>query len=247
MADGSFSFPEALRTGTQYTVTIAGQPSSSRCALANASGTVAAENIANVQLQGASVDGFVYAISTPASQIQTYRLNLTTGTLLPYGTPAALPSGSLPKDLIASPDGSMLYASDWNLGTIDSFSINASSGLVTAAGSYASSTTQNPQPDQMILSPQGNFLYLANLNANEVALFDVNSATGGLTPGGVEISYPTRSGASFAQTPDGRFLYVLSNQMLGSSTPTLTVYAVAANNGALTAGSMLTVPNGSAL
>jgi 6-phosphogluconolactonase len=244
-ANGSFSFADAFDSGSKYAVTIKSQPSSSRCVLTNASGTIAAANIGNVQVQCVAAYGFVYTVDEPDYQILTYLLDLTSGTLLPFGTPVAFASGSFPPmDLIASPDGLMLYASDWNYGTIDSFSVDASSGLLTTSGTTVSSATPNPQPSQMILSPLGNFLYLVNVNANEVDLFDVDNSTGALTFQGAEVSFANRAFANFAQTPDGRFLYVLSYQVSGAPNPTLTVYAVDANSGALAAGLTLAVSNG---
>src|ERR1700693_335945 len=84
-ANGSFSFPDALDSGTKYAVTIKSQPASSRCVLTNASGTIAAANIGNVQVQCVAAYGFVYTVDEANYQILTYLLDLTSGTLLPFG------------------------------------------------------------------------------------------------------------------------------------------------------------------
>jgi hypothetical protein len=53
-ANGAFAFPSALATGATYTVTVSTQPSAQTCTVSNGTGTMAAANVTNVQVNCAA-------------------------------------------------------------------------------------------------------------------------------------------------------------------------------------------------
>lgn len=99
-ANGSFTFPERLTSGTDYEVTIAAQPAtpSQTCSVANASGRIASANIANVIVECVTNE---YGIGGTVTGLagEGLALSLNGGDALPVGAapftfPARLASGT---------------------------------------------------------------------------------------------------------------------------------------------------------
>ena len=78
------------------------------------------------------------------------------------------------------PVGSYLYASDLNNDQVHVFSINTSTGALTAVAGSPFATGVGPC--NIDTSPDGGFIYVANYSGGTVSAFVLDRATGGLTP-----------------------------------------------------------------
>ena len=78
-ANGSFTFPTKLVSGSAYSVTVLTQPSGRACAISNGSGTVGSGNVTSVVVTCAASSGTVSGLqvqylSTDASGVQNYQV-----------------------------------------------------------------------------------------------------------------------------------------------------------------------------
>ncbi len=164
-----------------------------------------------------------------------YSVNTTTGALTQLGTATV---GNIPYDAALSPSGGFLYILNYGDGTISAFTVNQTTGALTAvAGSPF--LVGDIFPAAAVVSPKGNFLFVANFSANNagsISVFTINATTGVLTP--VTGSPFTGSGPANGITidPTGNFLYVAANGV--------DAYTVNQTTGALTAvtGAPYTTP-----
>jgi hypothetical protein len=106
-ANGSFSFPTSLASGTNYTVTIATQPTVRHeiCVLSNSAGMLVGSNVNNVAVNCSTVLGFIYNLN-PNQDLAIYGINPTTGAPIPLGSPVQV--GANPTNVIAAPGGKFL-------------------------------------------------------------------------------------------------------------------------------------------
>ena len=67
--------------------------------------------------------------------------------------------------------------------TISAYTINASTGALTSAGT----TTAVPgtDPNSVTVDPSGKFAYVANHGSNNVSAYTINASTGALSGGAV--------------------------------------------------------------
>ena len=116
---------------------------------------------------------------TPNSLL-TYVFDTGTGTLGAPTTIAGAPAGI---DTKVYPGGTFLYVSDFNSGSIFAYSINRSSGALTAvAGSPFSFPGHTGNGGPIAIDPAGKFLFNSNASGAIVS-YTINSQTGVLTPG----------------------------------------------------------------
>ena len=173
---------------------------------------------------------FLYSLNLGASSfgiqfgeigLGAYQINHTTGALTPVpGGKVIFPAqrGSL---MAVDGTGHFLYQPDGP--GIDIYSIDQSTGLLTAMGS---STAAAPVGDFSAASPDGRFFFNEGNNALEV--FAVNQGTGQLTLAAPAV--PTLgSGGPLTVSADSRFVYV-SNMNEG----TVSIFSIGPG-GALTA------------
>lgn len=131
------------------------------------------------------------------------------------------------------------YVAHESSNNISAFSINASSGALSAVGTPIATGSI---PSSVAASPSGRFVYVANSGQYSVSAYTANSASGALT----EITgspFTTQSGPqSVAVDPSGRFLYVANRSSINGST----AFTINASTGALTemAGSPFATGNG---
>jgi 6-phosphogluconolactonase (cycloisomerase 2 family) len=164
-----------------------------------------------------------------------YSVNLTTGALTQLGT-ATL--GNLPFDVAIAPSVKFLYIPNFKDGTISGFSINQTTGALTAiTGSpFAAGDTG---PAAVVVSPNGQFLFVGNFstnNAGSTSVFTINATTGALTAV-TGSPFPGSGPANYITTdPTGKFLYIASTGV--------DAYSINSTTGALTAisGSPYTTP-----
>ncbi|MGA7219765.1 MAG: beta-propeller fold lactonase family protein [Candidatus Sulfotelmatobacter sp.] len=159
---------------------------------------------------------FLYAVNDVSGEINGYATNMSGTLSLVAGSPfpilpAIQPSWPLVEAMTVDPSGRFLYAgSGSGISGIASFSIDASSGALTATGGPFS-TGIGTMPVGIAINPAGTFLYATD-QEESVWAFTIDSQTGTLmaVPGS-----PFSAGSQpvgLQVDPSGKFLYVaLSN------------------------------------
>jgi 6-phosphogluconolactonase len=185
---------------------------------------------------------FAYVLNSSDATISMYSGDSCTGALTPTN-PATIPTGVdngfNAESLAIDPKGRFLYVA--NLGsnasdtaTISMFTINPSTGLLTATAPSQVPTGFFPQG----IAASSNFVYTANSDDNSVSMFTINSSSGSLAPLSpsemlVPPLFTSRSSESSPNfvtvSPSGAFLYVtdedngsISSFSINSETGTLT-------------------------
>ena len=103
-----------------------------------------------------------------------YRLDTTTGTLSLFQTMTTLPEGYTERNTCSqiqvSASGKFLYAPNRGHNSIACFSVDTTTGQLTATGRVAS----EPIPNALSLDPQDKFLFSAGQESGRMASFSVN-------------------------------------------------------------------------
>lgn len=224
-ANGLFSFPEQLASGSAYSVTIKTQPNIGPvqlCSVTNGSGTVGSGAVTNVAIACVSrVFKFLYVISTTLNELRGYSINASDGTLTALPGPP-VPTGTAPGFPVPDPAGRFLY-----LGTRGSssepprISVYAADNVTGAlseidASPYDLSTPPPPPGALAVLPPSihrsGAFGYLPVLTpASTLYGATIDATTGELTQiPGMPINLGSNmSGMTYDST--GGYLFVPTN------------------------------------
>jgi 6-phosphogluconolactonase len=256
-ANGTFTFPTAMTSGSSYAVTVMNQPSTQRevCSASNASGTIEQANISNVSISCSMLVGFIYSVS--GNNLVSYGISPGTGALLPTGY--SVSAGLAPGNVVSAPDGKHLYLAHLDNGDLVSsesnitvYAVNSDTGTLTVVGSPVITSFQ---PQLMMMSSSGVlFVYGQDVPpipglppaspTSTLSAYVVDASSGTLSPTATAMTF--QGPTSFVATPDGKFLYVLNDPQYGANVqtllPTLTAYAIDASTGALTAGPVIS-PN----
>jgi len=168
---------------------------------------------------------FLYA--TAVNDISSFSLGSS-------GVPTSLGNQSGPNQtegIVVDPSNRFLYVSDFLNGSLDAFTINASSGALTQVTGSPFSAGPAPGTGGITVDPGSKFLYATLMNSAAVAGFTINASTGALTP---IAGSPFAAGNTPIQAivdPSGKFLYV-SN--LNDSMGGISAYTIDSTSGALT-------------
>ena len=121
-----------------------------------------------------------YSLQEEASTVMFFHFDPATGALSPQQTISTLPSGfkgtNFTAEIVLSPDGRFLYASNRLHDTVAIFSVNHDGRL--SYGSEAS--TMGDYPRHIQFAPDGAFLYACNQRSDNITSFRVNRSTGQL-------------------------------------------------------------------
>ncbi len=155
-----------------------------------------------------------------------YSVNTTTGALAQLGTATV---GDIPYDAALTPSGGFLYILNYGDGTVSAFSVNQTTGALTAV-TGSPFLVGDIFPAAAVVSPNGKYLFVANFSANNagsISVLSINTATGALTP--ITGSPFTGSGPpnGIAINPAGTELFVAATGV--------DAYSINATTGALTA------------
>jgi len=111
-----------------------------------------------------------------------YHLDSATGTLSAFQTITTLPDGHTERNTCSqiqiSSSGKFLYVPNRGHNSIAGFSVDASSGRLTAIGQVPTEAV----PSAFSLDPEGKFVFVAGSASGRLASYTINSDTGGLTP-----------------------------------------------------------------
>jgi 6-phosphogluconolactonase len=182
---------------------------------------------------------FVYTANI--STISAFSINATSGALTDVpGTPFLPDPGTsaTPNDLRVDPSGKFLYVSNSGPPVVSAFTINATSGALTAVAGSPFATTA-PSLFGLAVDPTGKFVYVVDDTNNTILAFSINATSGALTAVAGSPFATGGTGCNFLTVERrGKFLYVSnvnSNDISG--------LAINATTGALTpiAGSPFSV------
>ncbi len=124
----------------------------------------------------------VYFSDEQGSSVTAYNLEPSAGTLVPFQTISTLPAGysgaNTCSQIQVTPSGKFLYAPNRGHNSVASFTIDASSGRLTATGRVPTEAV----PRAFSLDPAGNFLFVAGLESGRLASYRVHPDHGELTP-----------------------------------------------------------------
>ena len=124
----------------------------------------------------------LYFSNEQGCSVTGYRLDTATGTLSAFQTITTLPAGYTERNTCSqiqvSASGRFLYAPNRGHNSIACFSVDTSTGQLTATGRVAS----EPIPNALCLDPQDKFLFSAGQASGRMASFRVNADSGELTP-----------------------------------------------------------------
>jgi len=175
---------------------------------------------------------FVYVISENTDEVYGFTINTNDGSLTaiagsPFGT------GIKPQSLTFNAGGAFLYVlnvtGNGTVPTISGYSVNASTGVLTALGS-PTHITAGHNPGQIIRA--GNYLYVTITNANAIDAFVIN-ADGSITEStDPNAPYPADLGPyGLAANPAGTVLYSAN---AGSGTGSISSWKINVGDGSLT-------------
>jgi PKD domain/Lactonase, 7-bladed beta-propeller len=125
------------------------------------------------------------------------------GRLTPKEPPLVYAGGE-PHSIAVHPDGTSVYVTDRDRGTLRQFDVGPDGGLIAKEPRYV---WAGSSPRGVAVSPTGDTAYV--LAAGDIAVFDV-AADGSLTRRAVEVEVPTWRLEDVALTPGGAHLYATS-------------------------------------
>jgi 6-phosphogluconolactonase len=124
----------------------------------------------------------LYFSNEQGCSVTGYRLDTSGGTLSAFQTITTLPDGYTEPNTCSqiqiSPSGKFLYAGNRGHNSIAGFSVDASTGNLTAIGQVST----EPVPSAFSLDPEGNFLFAAGSESGRLTSFRINADTGELAP-----------------------------------------------------------------
>jgi 6-phosphogluconolactonase len=180
---------------------------------------------------------FAYVVNESSASISAYSIDTTSGALSAIdangavtGTQATIATGTNPYAVTIDPLGKFAYVANYNDGTISAYTINQTSGALTAMTS--SPFTAGTGPSSIAIDPTGKFAVVANNVGNNVMSYTIDSSgilTLKSTTGVIALSAPR----SVAINPNtGGYAYVAN---AGGGTTGITAYTINPD-GTLTAG-----------
>ena len=187
------------------------------------------------------------ALSSPVDGVYGFTIDQSTGKLTAIGTAgvpllsdASNPVLSNPVDVLMDRQGKYLYVVNSGNSTINAYSIDPSSGGLTALSSPTIGT--GATPNFGTIDPSNTHLYVANTGGNSVTVLKLDPTTGVLTSGGADTPV---TGATFlfnvAVDPTGKYLYALDS----AATAGNNLYAYVLNpDGTLPATAVASYPTG---
>jgi 6-phosphogluconolactonase len=145
-------------------------------------------------------------------QVVVYRLDLTSGELIPNDPPyGRIHAGAAPRHLAFGRDGTMAYVNGEADMTLSACTYDASSGTLREVQVVSTlppgASGESFSTAEVAVDPAGRFAYVSNRGHHSIASFAIDSATGRLTPTG-HVSTGGQTPRHFAIHPSGARLYV---------------------------------------
>lgn len=160
---------------------------------------------------------FLYVVDTTGQTVRPYPLG-GTGLIGPAQAALAVGSGSL--DMTIDPTGRFVYVTNFLSSTISQFSVDLTTGLLTALTPPTVATP--PGIRGITVHPSGRFAYASAIdtpgaNSDLIVTYLINATTGALTPMTPAFTAANVDPGSLACTPDGRWLVVANTHASSSN------------------------------
>jgi 6-phosphogluconolactonase (cycloisomerase 2 family) len=180
---------------------------------------------------------YVSASDSDGATVSMFTINQTTGLLTPT-SPATVPTGGIPFQVVVAPSGKFAYVvnnltgSD-GLNAVAQYTVNSTTGVLTESSSYAVSTGSGPTA--IAIDPTSSFAYVVNRPDNTVTMYTIDPTTGNLTLNKT-VTNPTATIATGAEPfridfdPSGKFVYV-TNELSATSIYTVNTDGTLTNTG----------------
>jgi 6-phosphogluconolactonase (cycloisomerase 2 family) len=140
------------------------------------------------------------------SNIYTFTINAN-GSLTELLPRVSLPANSGPIHMVVSRNGSFAYACTFDTNTIQAYTINATTGALTASGSAITHSSMT-NPSSMAVNNASSRLYVCSDGSDRVTVFNINSSNGQLTH---RNNYAAGTNpARIALDPSGVYCYVVN-------------------------------------
>ena len=178
---------------------------------------------------------FLYSVNGDAdpTTITAYSIDPVGGGLTNTGVGGSIPGGTGVDHAVIDPSGRWLYAVDYGLNMVFAYSINQSTGALTAIGAGVATGTG---PIDVLVTPDDQFLYVINNTGNSVSAYTIG-VIGALTAA----TSPTTilNGPAYgAIDPTGTYLFVPNR---GNNSIVPFTIGSKGSAGILTAGTPFTV------
>ena len=199
---------------------------------------------------------FAYVANENSGSVSAYTISGSSGVLTPIaGSP--FPAGNGPNSVSVDPSGRFVYVVNGANGgggtpgpSISAYTINTSTGALTAISGSPYSTGAHSAPGQATVDPTGEFFYVADQTDNggigNILAYAINFSTGALT---AVPSSPFTEGvdnpAAVAVDPSGRFLYVTNIPDGQETDGYISAYEINPTNGPQGSAGALTEISGS--
>lgn len=143
---------------------------------------------------------FAYLVNELDSTLVAYSLAPATGLLTSLQTITTRASGATGTntgaEIAVHPSGKFVYSSNRGDNNIAVFAINATTGMVTAAGH---TPTGGMTPRMFAIEPTGKWMYVANQSSSNVVTFAIDATTGALTRTGSPLTVMNPSYVGFVE------------------------------------------------
>jgi 6-phosphogluconolactonase (cycloisomerase 2 family) len=169
---------------------------------------------------------------SPPYDLMGYGVNASTGALTPVsGSPFSLPNAPVDVAEASESGGAFLFVlmqdPTTQTSTLQSYSVNATTGALTAAQTinYPANTNQY----SLTIDPSEKFLYV--MEDGSLLAYSINSSTGNLTKSSTTSQQQFGADQSFVVAPPGSFAYQVNMQ---SGYQNVYTYSVSPTDGSLT-------------
>lgn len=168
-------------------------------------------------------DSFAISSSLADDTLSVHLVDAQTGQLRPWSFTVAGPGEEGPSSLVASADGTTIYAVDRAGDSISILDMDLSTGRLVARPAIATGSA----PHELVLHPSGEVAYLSLLGGNWLQAYAVDPLTGDLSALGAPLAVGGEP-KSMALGPLGKRLYVGNgtSRMLESYAIDPTTYAL---------------------
>jgi 6-phosphogluconolactonase len=163
-------------------------------------------------------NNLVYSCDLGTDTIYIYKLDATTGKLIPAGHNYGTKPGAGPRQMAFHPSMNMAYEVNELNGTIEAMKVDSATGALSRVQIISTldpGTKMDASCADIHLTPSGKFLYASNRGqVNDIAIYRVDQQTGKLTSIGHQ-PVKGKTPRNFVIDPSGKFLLV-ANQDSGN-------------------------------
>lgn len=148
---------------------------------------------------------FFHGLEGDTAQIRRYDVLSDNGKLTLLGTS---PVGNNSTCILCDPSGKFAYVSNFSDDTVQMYTVNSATGLLSSTGTISSGGIQ---PSRSVCHPSGKFLYVINEFSYNIQSYTIDENSGGLSP--LQNINTSVGPANITCTPNGNFLYTTGQKI----------------------------------